>query len=227
MKIGGLQKFSLIDFPKHLSCILFTIGCNFRCPYCHNPELVDETSGEISMIQILEFLSNRKGKIEGVVITGGEPTMHDDLPSFITTIKNMGYMIKLDTNGTNPDMIKHLLEEKLLDYIAMDIKSPIDLYSKNVARAINSGAIRKSIKIIKLSKIDYEFRTTVVKSLLSEKDIEQIGKEISGAKKYYLQKFVSNKILNPQFKSKVSYTDAEFQVFKNKLLKYVKYCDVR
>lgn len=227
MKIGGLEECTLIDFPLKIACVIYTIGCNFRCPYCHNPELVDETAREIPIDKIWKFLNARKGLLDGVVISGGEPTLHNDLMEMISKIKEMGYLVKLDTNGTRPAVVKKLIENNLLDYIAMDIKSPIEMYSITVGRSVHSDAIRQSIEIIMSSPVEYEFRTTVVKSLLSPDDIEQIGKEIKGAKKYYLQKFNTGRVLSPQFKRKTTYTDEEFSSFKKTLLKYVKYCGIR
>jgi len=227
MKIGGFEKSTLIDYPDKIACIIYTVGCNFRCPYCHNPELVDETAPEVTLDSIMRFLRKRTDLLDGIVITGGEPTMHDDLPKVCYRIKKMKYLVKLDTNGTRPAMIKNLIDKKLVDYIAMDIKSPIDKYSDIVSRPVFGEAIRQSIKIIMSSGIDYEFRTTVVKSLLTPKDMENIVKEIKGAKRYYLQKFNDKRILNPQFKNKVTYTDDEFKKFKEKFKKYVKECEIR
>lgn len=227
MKIGGFEKSTLIDYPDKIACMIYTIGCNFHCPYCHNPELVNETAEEISLDSIMRFLRKRTKLLDGVVITGGEPTMHEDLPKVMYRIKKMGYLIKLDTNGTRPATIRNLIDRKLVDYIAMDIKSPLEKYSNTVARPVFSDTIKQSIKILMSSPIEYEFRTTVVKSLLSPEDMENIGKEIKGAKRYYLQKYNDRKILNPQFKNKVTYTDEEFKKFKKKLLKYVKICEIR
>lgn len=227
MKIGGIEKCTMIDYPGKVACILYTIGCNMRCPYCHNPELVDETAKEIPLPEVWSFLKERRGLLDGVVITGGEPTLHEDLPNFISKIKNLGYLVKLDTNGTRPAVIKKLMNEKFIDYIAMDIKAPVEMYSFTVSRAIHTDALRQSIALIISSPIEHEFRTTVVKSLLSPADLEQIGKEICGAKKYYFQKFNSKKILNPQFKKKVTYTKDEFLQFKKMMLKYVGYCGIR
>ncbi len=227
MKIGGFEKSTLIDYPDKIACMIYTIGCNFHCPYCHNPELVNETAEEISLDSIMRFLRKRTKLLDGVVITGGEPTMHEDLPKVMYRIKKMGYLIKLDTNGTRPAMIRNLIDRKLVDYIAMDIKSPLEKYSNTVARPVFSDTIKQSIKILMSSPIEYEFRTTVVKSLLSPEDMENIGKEIKGAKRYYLQKYNDRKILNPQFKNKVTYTDEEFKKFKKRLLKYVKICEIR
>lgn len=206
--IGGIQKTSLIDYPEKISAIIFTQGCNFRCPYCHNPELI-EGKGETEN-GVLEFLKTRIGKLDGVVITGGEPTLHKDLPEFISKIKSMGFAIKLDTNGTNPLMLEKLIREKLIDYVAMDIKAPINKYSEVTCTKVSTDSILKSIDILKNSNIDYEFRTTVVKSQLTLGDFEKIGELIKGVKKYYLQKFVPSKTLNKTFISQTTYSDEEF-----------------
>lgn len=227
MRIGGIEKSTLIDYPGKIACILYTIGCNFRCPYCHNPELVDETAKEISLESIWSFLENRKGLLDAVVITGGEPTMHDDLPEFISKIKTYGFKVKLDSNGTRPAMLKRLISEKLIDYIAMDVKAPLEMYTYSVGRPVLPETLRHSIKLIMESGVDYEFRTTVVKSMLSPEDLEDIGKEIRGAKTYYLQKFKGGKILNPQFRRRTTYTDQEFFEFKKMMNRYVGYCGIR
>jgi pyruvate formate lyase activating enzyme len=226
--IGGLQKSSLIDYPEKISAIIFTQGCNFRCPYCHNPNLVN---GELEMgngeAKILEFLSSRIGKLDGVVITGGEPTLHKDLPEFIKQIKDLGFAIKLDTNGTNPDMLQQLIDEKLIDYVAMDIKAPIEKYNEIVYTKVNIDNILKSIKILKNSNIDYEFRTTVVKSQLSRADFEKIGALIDGAPKYYLQKFIPTKTLNKDFFNEKTYSKEEFAEITESLKKNIKSVELR
>jgi len=228
MRFGGFERCTLIDYPGHVACVLYTIGCNFRCPYCHNPELVDETvERTFDENEILTFLDQRKGLLDGVVITGGEPTLHDDLLDFIGMVKAKGFMVKLDSNGTRPEMLQKAITEKLVDYIAMDIKSPLERYSQTVARPVDCRAIRQSIKLLMTSPVDYEFRTTVIKSFLSPEDIEQIGREIKGAKRYYLQKFIPTKLLNPQFRKKVSYDDRELEQFKTTLSAYVRYCGIR
>lgn len=227
MRIGGFEKLTLIDYPHKIACMVYTIGCNFRCPYCHNPELVDETADEISADEIFTFLDDRKGILDGVVITGGEPTMHDDLLDFMAKIKEKGYKIKLDSNGTRPDMLKEAIDRELVDYIAMDIKSPLAKYSANVSRPVDADAIRRSIRIIMDSHINYEFRTTVIKSLLSYQDLKEIVSEIKGSKRYYLQKFIPTKILNPQFRNKVSYSDEEFKELQKLFSKKVDYCGIR
>ncbi|MCF7815838.1 MAG: anaerobic ribonucleoside-triphosphate reductase activating protein [Candidatus Pacebacteria bacterium] len=227
MRIGGLQKNSLIDYPGKISAIVFTIGCNFHCPYCHNPELVDETADEISAEGVLAFLKKRVGLLEAVTITGGEPTVQTDLIPFIKKIKEMGFLVKLDTNGTNPEIVEQLLHAALVDYIAMDIKSPLDSYSAAVGRPVPIEKVKKSIALMMRNSVPYEFRTTVVKSLLSPDDIIRIGEVIKGAKTYYLQKFVPTKTLNPAFLKKTTYTDSEFEDMKNSLSAYVDKCYVR
>lgn len=228
MIFGGLEKFTLIDYPGKIACLVYTIGCNFKCPYCHNPELVDETTDvKINELEFFNFLDSRKGILEGVVITGGEPTIHADLLNVMQEIKRRGFLVKLDTNGTNPEMLKDGIEKGLIDYVAMDIKSPLSKYSRTVARPVDFEAIGKSINILLSSPVEYEFRTTVIKGMLLPEDIEEIGKEIKGAKRYYLQKFVSTKILNPQFIKKTTYSDEEFLDFKDKLNNYVKFCAIR
>ena len=228
MVFGGLEKFTIIDYPGKIACVAYTIGCNFRCPYCHNPELVDETvETHITERELYDFLDTRKGLLEGVVITGGEPTIHDDLFRVMQEIKTRGFLVKLDTNGTHPATLEQAIEQGLVDYVAMDIKSPLAKYSRTVARGVDTDAIQKSISLLRSSPVEYEFRTTVIKGLLSPEDIEEIGRDIKGAKRYYLQKFVSAKILNPQFRKKTTYSDAEFEAFRDQLKNYVDYCEIR
>jgi len=176
MKIGGLIKFTLIDFPGRPAAVIFTQGCNFRCRYCHNPELVyphlfTET---VSDEEIFAFLQRRQGSLEGVVVSGGEPTLHDDLPAFIARIKALGYAVKLDTNGSRPEMLQELFDKKLLDYIAMDLKAPLDKYSLITGVETNPEIIRKSMDLIRQSGLAYEFRTTYDKEVLTEADIDAL-----------------------------------------------------
>ncbi len=228
MIFGGLEKCTLIDYPGKIACMVYTIGCNFRCPYCHNPELVDETVEKtFSEREIFNFLEKRINKLDGVVITGGEPTLHKDLVKVIKKIKKIGFLVKLDSNGTNPDVLEYLIKNNLVDYIAMDIKSPISKYYKTVARPVDINSIKKSIRLLISSDIQYEFRTTLIKSLISPEDLRQIAKEIKGAKRYYLQKFIPTKLLNPQFRNKVTYTDEDLSEFKKIFKNYVKYCGIR
>ena len=228
MKIGGIQKLSLVDYPGKVAASIFTIGCNFRCGFCHNPKLVlpecyTETLDEND---ILDFLKSRTGKLDAAVISGGEPTLHQDLPDFIKKIKDMGYLVKLDSQGSNPDMLKKLLDAKLLDFIAMDIKAPLEKYSKIMSWEIDPKIIKKSIKLIKNSGLDYEFRTTVVKSQLSFEDFHAIGKAIRGAKRFALQHFKPNPemVNTDKFKDETTYSDGEFEQIRQIMLKYVDTC---
>lgn len=227
--IGGLQKSSLIDYPEKISAVIFTQGCNFKCPYCHNPELIKKKQETVkgNTEHILEFLKRRVDKLDAVVITGGEPTLQKGLPEFIKQIKDLGFLVKLDTNGTNPEILQNLLNEKLLDYVAMDIKAPIEKYSEVVKADVKAENILKSIEILKKSDLDYEFRTTVVKSQLLPKDFEEIGKLIKGCKKYYLQRFVPTKTLNKSFLKQKTYSDEEFLPIINTLKEYVKQVELR
>ena len=191
MLIHGLQKMTLLDYPGYVACTVFLNGCDFRCPYCHNFELVNGTAEPImDEDEFFGFLGKRKGLLDGVCISGGEPLLHKDIETFIRKIREMGYKIKLDTNGYHPDMLKKLIDEELLDYIAMDIKNSIAKYSMTVnIPNIDTTTIKKSISIIMNSGVDYEFRTTVVGGLHEMDDFEQIGPMIQGAKAYYLQQF--------------------------------------
>lgn len=228
MIIGGFQKSSLIDYPEKISAIIFTQGCNFRCPYCHNPELgVNKTSSGYEMDSILEFLKSRIGKLDGIVITGGEPTLQKDLPELIKKIKLLGFCVKLDTNGTNPAMLQQLLDKNLIDYVAMDIKAPIDKYNEIVCTKTNTANILQSIEILKKSDIDYEFRTTVVTSQLSHADFEKIGTLIKGAPKYFLQRFLPTKTLNKSFLLETTYSDEEFSIIVESLKKYINKVELR
>jgi pyruvate formate lyase activating enzyme len=230
MVFGGIEKLTLIDYPGKVACVVYTIGCNFRCPFCHNPALVDGTiETKIEEKEVLAFLKRKKGFLDGVVITGGEPTLHgDDLLRFMAEVKGLGFLVKLDSNGTNPDILRTAIERHLVDYLAMDIKAPLSKYSATVARPVDMAAIRASIDLIMASPVPYEFRTTIVKSLLSPDDIEQIGRDINGARQYYLQKFISSGLLlNPKFKKKITYSDEEFEAFRNMLQRYVECCEIR
>lgn len=178
MKFGGLIKFTLIDFPGRPAAVIFTQGCNFRCRYCHNPELVyphlfTEPAPEE---EIWSFLQRRQGTLEGVVVSGGEPTLFDDLPEFMAKIKKLGYKVKLDTNGTRPDMIAELIEKKLVDYIAMDLKAPLDKYNLITGVDFNPEILSRSMELIRNSGLEYEFRTTYDKEVLTDTDIEELKK---------------------------------------------------
>jgi pyruvate formate lyase activating enzyme len=229
MLIGGLHKVSLINYPGKISAVVFTQGCVFRCPYCHNPELVNPKLfvKPIPEDEVLNFLEKRKGKLDAVVITGGEPTIQKDLPEFIKKIKAMGFLVKLDTNGVNPEMLAGLLSEKLLDYVAMDLKAPLEKYEKIVKAKAALADIERSIKLIMSSAVDYEFRTTVVKDFLSKKDILKIGEMIKGAKRYVLQKFVPSKTLDRKFMKASTYSDEELEELRAELDRHISRVSVR
>ena len=217
MIIGGLQKTSLLDFPEKIAAIVFTMGCNFRCGYCHNPELIN---GEAKIEDVFEFLKTRQGKLDGVVITGGEPCLQKDLPEFIKQVKELGFAVKLDTNGSFPEMLEKVLPD--LDYVAMDIKAPLEKYSQIVNVDVDTSKILKSIEVLKNGGVDYEFRTTVVKSQLSFEDFEKIGQLIQGAPRYYLQRFGASKILDKSLENEKTYSTEEFERIIDILKSYVK-----
>lgn len=188
MKIGGLIKFTLIDFPGRPAAVVFTQGCNFRCRYCHNPELVypHMFTEPVSEEEIYAFLKRRQGTLEGVVVSGGEPTLQEDLPRFLEDLKSMGYATKLDTNGTRPEMLKELLQKNLLDFIAMDLKAPLEKYAHITGVEFNPAVLRQSMDLIRQSGLGYEFRTTYDKEALTEADIAQISQLVEG-KNYRVQ----------------------------------------
>ena len=189
MNIAGVQKVTLLDYPGKVACEIFTQGCNFECPFCQNSSLIPITNtGEFSEEEIFEYLNLRKNILDGVVITGGEPTVQKDLKEFIKKIKDLGLLVKLDTNGGNPKVLQELIDEDLVDYVAMDIKNIFNKYNITAGKKINLDNIKKSIEILKASKIDYEFRTTIIKEMHSLDDIVSICKLVGNAK-YYLQNF--------------------------------------
>ncbi len=193
MKISGLIKTTLLDFPGKVACTVFTYGCNFRCEFCHNARLVTkESSDNISEEEFFSFLSKREGILDGVCITGGEPTLQKDLGDFIRKIKEMGFIVKLDTNGYSPEILEKLLKENLLDYVAMDIKASPENYTRVCGVNIDIEKIKKSVSIIKESGIDYEFRTTCVKEYHTEKDFQEIAEWLEGDSKYFLQQFTDS-----------------------------------
>ncbi len=193
MIISGLQKLTLLDYPGKTACIIFTRDCNFRCPFCHNAELVvGGSSDRVSEEDVLAYLEKRKNILDGVTVTGGEPLLQKGLSELIVKIRTLGYSVKLDTNGAFPERLGELLSRGLVDYVAMDIKNSPELYEKTVGVACNLEKIKKSISLIMSSGIDYEFRTTVVKGLHTEKSIKDAARLIASAEKYYLQSFVDS-----------------------------------
>ena len=191
MKLHGLQKMTLLDFPGHVACTVFLGGCDFRCPFCHNFELVDGTAPAVMEDrEFFSFLEKRHGLLDGVAITGGEPCLHPDLPAFIRKIREMGFGVKLDTNGDHPTLLRELLREGLVDYVAMDIKNSPSRYAETVGlESLDLTPVRESVRILMEDTADYEFRTTVVDELHGEDDCRAIGDWIRGAKRYFLQPF--------------------------------------
>jgi len=228
MKIGGIQKLSLVDYPHHTAVALFTIGCNMRCGYCHNPELVlpERYADVLPEEDILLFLASRVGRVEGVAISGGEPTIHNDLPDFIRRVKQLGFLVKLDTNGTNPSMLRELFAENLLDFVAMDIKASMARYQEVVARPIDTDDIKECIALIKASGVDHEFRTTLVKSQVSPSDLDEIGQLVKGSPRFALQRFRPGRTLSPQFANETTYSDDELLVLQKNMAQYVQECVV-
>lgn len=191
MKISGLQKLTLLDYPGKIACTVFLQGCNFRCPFCHNASLVIRDEKQyIEKEEFFSFLKKRQGLVEGVCVTGGEPLMSEQTLDFLRQIKSLGYCVKLDTNGYNPDLLRKVTEEKIADYIAMDIKNCLDKYAQTVGKEnFDTEKIRCSIELIKDSGIDYEFRTTVVKQLHTEEDLFGCADLAGKQSKYFLQQF--------------------------------------
>ncbi len=196
MNIQGLQKVSLLDFPEIIACTVFTGGCNFRCPFCHNASLVlpgIETKDNWTENDFFQFLSSRVNKLDGVCISGGEPLIQPDLFDFVKRIKSMGFAVKIDTNGSMPEQLKNLVNSGLIDYVAMDIKNSPEHYAVTIDReSVDLDKINESIQFLLSDVVPYEFRTTIVKEFHSEMDIEQIGRWIKGASKYFLQEFVDS-----------------------------------
>jgi pyruvate formate lyase activating enzyme len=189
MNIGGFQETSLLDYPGKLAAIVWTAGCNFRCPFCYNKQLVFEESEKIPLQRIFTVLDERKGKLDAVSITGGEPLMHEELYKFIKTIKEKGYLVKVDTNGSFPHRLKNLLDNNLLDYVAMDIKATKEKYAQVAGIPVDVSAIDQSISMIRQQAPEYEFKTTVVPRFHTKEDILNIAQWIQGSKRYYLQQF--------------------------------------
>jgi len=233
MKFGGIQKNSLIDYPGKISCVLFLSGCNFKCPYCHNPELAKGCINCLPWFQennVYDFLKSHKPFLDGVVISGGEPTLHDkDLMSICQRVKALGYPVKLDTNGSRPDVIQEIIRNKLVDYLAMDIKTDALHYSSLIKQGCDFSAILSSIHVIMESGLPYEFKTTCVKPLINRQVIENICVMIQGARLYALQQFQETGVLNPEFFQNKDrcYTNEEIRGLKSVADQWVGKCIVR
>lgn len=200
MNIAGLQKMTLLDFPGRIACTVFLPGCNLRCPFCHNASLVlpEREKDIITQDALLEFLSSRKKKLDGVCVTGGEPTLYIDLPELLSSIKDMGFQVKLDTNGTNPEMLKQILDDGLCDYVAMDIKNSPQKYIATCGGIDVLERAKESAALLMDGTTEYEFRTTVMHPFHSPEDLQKIGQWLQGAKRYFIQNFVdSGDLLSP------------------------------
>ena len=228
MQIHGLNKTTLLDYPEHVAATVFVGGCNFRCPFCHNSDLVLNPSSQpmIEETEILDFLRKRKNVLTGVCITGGEPTLQSDLERFIRQIKEMGYLVKLDTNGYRPDVLRSLTEQNLIDYIAMDIKSGETGYAEATGLAdIDMSKIKESIDFIMTCGVQYEFRTTVVKGLHKKTDFEEIAGLIKGCDKYFLQNYKDNEnVILPGF---AGFSKEELEEFAEVVRPYVENISLR
>ena len=191
MVLHGLQKMTLLDFPGRVACTVFLGGCDFRCPFCHNFELADGTAKPVmDDAQLFAFLEKRRGLLDGVAVTGGEPCLHPELPELLRRVRDMGYAVKLDTNGAHPDRLEAILREGLADYVAMDIKNSPEKYARTAGlERLDLAPVRRSVQLLMASPTDYEFRTTVVDELHEAHDFEAIGAWIAGAKRYFLQAF--------------------------------------
>ena len=221
MNIGGIQKSSLIDYPGRVSSVIFCSGCNFDCPYCHNPDLVTRHVSCPTCVDtnaLYRFLNQRRGFLDGVVVSGGEPTLQPDLLDICRKIKEIGYPIKLDTNGSRPRVIRNLIEANLVDYIAMDLKTDPVLYNAYIKSDCRPDPIRESIELIMESGIDYEFRTTCVKPIVAIQTIERILQLIPGARLYALQRFRQSKVLNPEFFQPGNFEFSDNEMLELKLL---------
>lgn len=237
MKIGGFEKYSFIDYPGFISSVIFTRGCNFHCPYCHNPELVNlgkpASSDKMpTLTEIFSFLAKRKKYIEGVVITGGEPALHPDLPDLCHEIKKRGFFLKIDTNGSFPGVISDLLKKGLVDYVAMDIKTDPERYAPVISSGINPADIRKSIELILASGLPHEFRTTCIKPVVDLRAFRSIAKIVKGAFLYALQMpriTLNAKVLDLSFfdQNVFAVDDLELEAFRSILSPSVGSCIIR
>jgi len=231
MEIGGLQKLTLIDYPGRLAATVFLIGCDFRCPWCYSSELIlpkkIKKQPKISQKELFKFLKERKKLLDGLVLCGGEPTINKKLPNFIKKIKKLGYLVKLDTNGSNPKMLKKLIKGKLIDYVAMDIKLPKERYPEIFGKRVKIEDIEESIKILKEGKSDYEFRTTIVPTIHTKEDILKIAKWIRGAKRYYLQNFRPEKTVDPSFEKIKPYPQEYLLEIQKAISPFFEICQVR
>lgn len=233
MKFSAIQKFTVLDYPGKVACIAFTPGCNMRCGFCHNPEFVlperiKEIQGSfIDEAALLRFLDERQGLLDGVVVSGGEPTIWQDLPAFLRKIKERGFLVKLDTNGNNPMMLKQLLEKNLVDYVAMDVKTSLEEYPKLVGATAKPEYIRESIDLLRSAAIDYEFRTTLIKEVHTEEVLKAIQELIKGASQFFLQTFRSGHTLKACFGKCHTFSVDELETIRRSFQSSVDFVGIR
>jgi len=228
MNIGGLQKTSLLDYPNTISAIIWTVGCNFKCPFCYNKNLVEGEVGLVHEEEILSFLKLRKGMLEGLVISGGEPLLQEDIIDFTKKVKNLGYLIKIDTNGMFPEKLKELIDKKLVDYVSMDVKAPKKKYDRLAGAKTDISKIEKSIDIIRNHAPDYEFKTTFAPGLLDKKDLVEIAKWLEGSKRFYLQQFKGDTpLISSKLNNVTPYPKEDLVKTLEEIKPFFKNCDVR
>jgi pyruvate formate lyase activating enzyme len=228
MMIGGFQETSLLDYPEKIAAIIWTIGCNFHCPFCYNRDLVLHESKQIPIDQIFSFLDKRKGKIDAVSISGGEPFLQKDLPSFITEIKEKGFLIKVDTNGSFPDTLESMLDESLIDYVSMDVKAPKKSYNAVAGTSVDIKNIIKSIHIIQEKALDYEFKTTVIPLFHNKQDILDIARWLKGSKRYFIQQFkATSSLLSEALITEKPYSKQMFDDICQEITPYFQECGIR
>lgn len=229
LPIKGVQKLSLIDYPGRLCATVFVGGCNFRCPYCYNVSLVlePEKLRTIPEEEIIDFLSERRGFLDGICVGGGEPTIHGELPAFLSKVKGLNFLVKVDTNGSRPKMLKRLINEGLVDYIAMDVKAPLRKYGETVRAEVNIENIKGTIELIKASGIDYEFRITAVPRLTDGEDLMEIAQTLKSSKRFAIQQFRPERTLDESFEGITPYPLERLDEFRQRITPFFKECKVR
>ena len=229
IKLGGLQETSLLDYPGKICAIVWTVGCNFRCPFCYNLNMVYGDTDTVPVDHILSFLDDRVGKLDALSITGGEPLLHEDIGAFMKEVKDRGFLVKVDTNGTFPDRLEELFDAGLVDYVSMDVKAPFDKYDTLAGVHVDVEKIKRSIELIMEKASDYEFKTTMIPGLLEKEDVKQVTSFIKGAKRYYLQQFKTDvPVINQELLSETTpFTPTEFNEMKDLASPFVESCLLR
>jgi len=228
MKIGGLHKTSLLDYPGILSAIIWTAGCNFRCPFCYNKQLVLEKTEIISEETVLSFLEKRRDVLEGLSISGGEPLLQEGIVDFTEKVKKLNYLIKIDTNGAFPESLKELIDKKLVDYVSMDVKAPKKKYNQLAGVKADISKIEQSIDLIKNEAPDYEFKTTIVPGMLDKKDIVEIAKWLEVSKQFYLQQFKSDSpLVSSKLNDVAPYSKEKLSEMLHEIKPFFKSCSLR